>query len=1087
MKFYQTDHKYPWLHQLLLVMKVTTAFILLFSLHLSARTFSQEKISLSLQKTELSGILSNIEKQTTYRFLYNNDLPALRQKASITVKQSDLVTVLDNLLQNTGLTYRLMDKDLVVIKEINALMPPEKKTITGKVSGDDGNPLSGVSVQIKGATAGVVTNDAGIFSINVPDDNRVLVFSYIGYESKEVSVKGKTSINVSLLSLKKALDEVVVVGYGTVRKKDLTGSVISVKAEEIRKVPASNVMEALQGKLSGVDIVRTSGGAGATSSVTIRGNRSIIANNSPLYIVDGIQYENYQDINSNDIQSMDVLKDASSTAIYGSRGANGVVIITTRKGMAGKLKVSANTYFGVSDIAGYPVPMNGTQFADLKRQAYRTNGKWNSTADDATIFTSSELAGITNGVSTYWPGLILNKGNQQDYGVGVAGGNDKTKVYFSFDYLKEAGLLKNDYSNRYTLRLNIDQTISNSFKVGLQSQLTYYKQNSRAEGVLTVSNKLKPLYLPYSASGAIISLPGSDNQTNPLLDDTANAYLNLTKTTRIFSTAYAEWKPVSGLTIRSNLGITNSSSQIGFFESSNTLDRNGSGSLAKITNGTTANLIWENIITYQKKWASHTIELTGITSYISNRNDSSSAQGTGQLIPGQIYYALQNNPSNIVTYSNYVGSNTMSFAYRANYNYKGRYLLSVTGRSDASSVLAKQNRWSFFPSVAGAWRLIDENFMTNQHLFQDLKLRASYGISGNASVKPYQTQSGLILIPSEWNDVSVLSYGLNPQTGNPNLKWELTATTDVGVDFSMFKNRVKASVDYYDSKTHDLLLLMQLPPTSGVQSILQNIGKTRNKGIEISIQTENIHTRNFSWTSSITYTRNQERITALPNNQNDIANGLFIGYPVKSFYDYQKIGIWQSADSVLAKSYGYKPGDIRVMDKLSKGRFSADTDRVVLGNPVPKYSFGFGNDFKFKNFDFSVYVFARIGQMFVSSYANKFEPNAIENGAVVNYWTPENPTNDYPRPNSTISRAALPFATTLGFKDGSFVKIRNITLGYTLPESVAKKLHIAGLRWYVSAKNYITFSKIKDYDPEGGGSFETPLTKLIVTGLNLDF
>jgi len=1089
MKFYQTDHKYPWLHQLLLVMKVTTAFILLFSLHLSARTFSQEKINLSLKSTELSSILTNIEKQTDYRFLYNNNLPALKQKASINAKQSDLVTVLDNLLQNTGLTYRLMDKNLVVIKEISALQPPDKKTITGKITGDDGSPLPGVSVQIKGATAGVVTNEAGIFSINVPNDNSVLVFSYIGYESAEVSVKGRTSVNVSLLSLKKALDEVVVVGYGTVRKKDLTGSVISVKSEEIRKVPASNVMEALQGKLSGVDIVRTSGGAGATSSVTIRGNRSINAGNGPLYIVDGIQYENYQDINANDIQSMDVLKDASSTAIYGSRGANGVIIITTRKGMAGQIKVSANTYFGVSDIAGYPVPMNGTQFADLKRQALRTAGKWNSISDDATPgnFSSAELAGITNKVSTYWPGLILNKGNQQDYGVGIAGGNDKTKVYFSFDYLKEAGLLKNDYSNRYTLRLNIDQTITNSFKVGIQSQLTYYKQNNRADGVLTVANKLKPLYVPYGSDGSIIPLPGSDNQTNPLLDDTTNAYLNLTKTTRVFSTAYAEWKPVSGLTLRSNLGITNSSFQNGFFESTTSLDRNGSGSLAKITNGTAANLIWENIITYQKKWGNHTIELTGVTSYISNQNDSSSAQGTGQLIPGQIYYALQNNPSNILNYSNYVGSNTMSFAYRANYNYKGKYLLSVTGRADASSVLASQNRWSFFPSVAGAWRIIDEKFMANQHLFEDLKLRVSYGVAGNSSVRPYQTQSGLILIPSEWNDVSALAYGLNTQTGNPNLNWELTATANVGVDFNILKNRIKGSVDYYDSKTHDLLLLMQLPASSGVQKILQNVGKTNNRGIEISIQTDNVHTKNFSWLSTITYTRNQEKITSMPNGQNDIANKLFIGYPVKSFYDYQKIGIWQAPDSVLAKSYGYKPGDIRVKDQFSKGRFNADTDRAVLGSAVPKYSIGFGNDFRYKNFDFSVYVYARIGQMFVSDYANKFEPNAIENGAVVNYWTPENATNDYPRPNSNISRAALPFATTLGYEDGSFIKIRNITLGYTLPATVAKKLHLSGLRWYVSAKNYITFSKIKDYDPEGGGSFERPLTKLIVTGLNLDF
>jgi len=511
------------------------------------------------------------------------------------------------------------------------------------------------------------------------------------------------------------------------------------------------------------------------------------------------------------------------------------------------------------------------------------------------------------------------------------------------------------------------------------------------------------------------------------------------------------------------------------------------GSLAKITNGSQTNLTWENIINYKQKWGVHALDVTLVTSYQSFRNDSSYAQGTGQLLPGQSFYALQNNPANLAIWSNYVGSNLESGAFRVNYGYKGKYLLTVTGREDGSSVLAKQNRWSFFPSAAAAWRVSDEAFMQHQHLFTDVKLRVSYGVAGNAGVKPYQTQSGLILIPFEWNDVSALAYGLSTQTGNPDLKWELTNTANVGVDFSMLKNRVTTSVDYYDSKTHDLLLLMQLPTSSGVQRILQNIGKTSNKGIEISIQTENIRTRNFSWTSTFTYTRNKERITQMPNNQNDIANSLFIGYPVKSFYDYQKIGIWQTTDSVLAKSYGYKPGDIRVKDQYNRDKISADSDRVVLGSAVPKYSIGFGNEVKWKNFDLGVYVFARVGQMFVSDYANKFEPNAIENGAVVNYWTPENPTNDYPRPNANISRAALPFATTLGYKDGSFVKIRNITLGYTLPAAIAKRWHIGGLRLYVSAKNYITFSKVKDYDPEGGGSFEKPLTKLIVTGLNFSF
>jgi TonB-dependent starch-binding outer membrane protein SusC len=979
---------------------------------------------------------------------------------------------------------------LLAVLMVVTLAFAQNRKITGTVTNEEtGEALPGVSIIIKGLKGGVTTNANGRFSVSIPDNNNaVLQVSSTGFDGIDIAVGDKTDLQVKLKANSKKLEEVVIVGYGTVRKKDLTGAVISVKNDEIKKVPASNAMEALQGKLPGVDIVRTSGGAGANVAVTVRGNRSVNASNGPLYIVDGIQYDNYQDINTNDIQSMEVLKDASSTAIYGSKGANGVILITTKKGSSGKARVSANAYYGISDVAGYPVPMTGPQFANLKRQSYRTTGIWNSPADDSKVFTSAaDLAAVNSNTSVYWPGLLLNKGSQQDYGVGVAGGNEKTKVYFSFDYFKEKGLLNNDYSGRYTLRLNIDQSLGNTFKVGLLSQLTYYDQNLRSDNVLTVANKIIPFYTPYNTDGTLAKFPGNANQFNPLLEDLPGAYVNKTNTTRILSTAFAEWKPAKGLTIRSNLGIVNASSRNGFYDDANTIDRAlSSGSLSKVTNGKDVNLTWENIFNYQNRFNNHSIDITAVTSYLSNRTDSSSASGTGQLLGGQSFYALQNNPSNLSIFSRFIGSNLLSGAFRINYGFKGKYLLTLTGRADGASVLAKQNRWSFFPSAAVAWRIMDESFMAHQTLFSDLKLRASYGVAGNSAVRPYQTQSGIVLIPFSWNDQTALAYGLDPQIGNPDLNWELTATQNIGLDFSLFKNRVVGSIDYYDSRTSDLLYPMPLPPTTGGQKILANVGKTRNTGFEISLKTINIQTKDFSWSTGISYTRNKERIVFLPNNQNDIAAGLFIGSPVKSFYDYQKVGIWQTADSTLAKTYGYKPGDIRVKDVDGDKAITAVGDRTVLGAAVPDYSLGFNNDVKFRDFDFGIYVFARVGQMFMSDYANKFEPNAIENGANVNYWTPENPTNDYPRPNANISRAALPFATTLGYKDGSFVKIRSITIGYTFSPELARRMHVSGIRWYVSAKNYFTFSKVNDYDPEGNGSFERPLTKLLVTGLNID-
>ena len=974
-----------------------------------------------------------------------------------------------------------------VFAQTNSVNQQQVK-VSGKVVDENGQGLPSVSVKVKGTRIGVATNATGDFTLNLPSANSILTFEFLGYEPVEQSAAGKTTLRISMIPSNKVLDQVVVIGYGTVKKRDLTGSVVSVKGDEIVKVAASNPMEALQGKVSGVDITRTSGAAGANVNVTVRGNRSLSANNGPLYIVDGIQYSSYQDINQNDIASIEFLKDASSTAIYGSRGANGVIIITTKRGATGEVKITAGTYYGIAQLTGYPVPMTGPQYAQLKREAYRTIGTWNSVADDPKVFTNAaDLASAQNGANFYWPGFFLKDGSQQDYNVSVAGGSEKTKAYFSMDYFKEEGLYTNDFSNRYSLRLNIDHQVFSDLKVGLQSQLAYYDQNLRDDSILGVANKIIPYFNPYNTDGSLAKFPGNGNQVNPYFNEQEGAYVNENRTTRLLSTAFAEWKPVTGLTLRSNLGITLATNRNGHFEGANTLNRAlSTGSLAAITNTNDNALIWENIITYQKTIQDHSFTATAVSSYQSNRSESSLAQGTGQLLADQSYQALQNNPANLKIASSYIGTNLVSGAFRLNYAFKSKYLLTLTGRADGASVLAEGNKWAFFPSAAAAWRIMDEGFMQKQSFFTELKARASYGIAGNAAVAAYKTQSNVAIIPFAWNDITALAYGLDPNIGNPDLKWELTGTINAGLDFGILKNRISGSLDYYDSKTKDLLLPQLLPASTGSQRTLANLGKTRNTGIEIGIRTVNIESGKFSWSSNITYTRNKERITSLPNGVNDVANGWFIGSPVPSFYDYQKIGIWQTSEAAQALAFGnYKPGDIKVADIDGDGKVTTGGDRIVLGSAVPKYTFGFSNDFKLGNFDMNIMVFGRIGQMFVSQYALKYEPNGIENSANIDYWTPENPTNAYPRPNANISRSATPFATTLGYLDGSFVKIRNATVGYTFSPTLAKRLRVSNVRFYVSAKNFATFSKIKDYDPEGGGSFERPLTKLFLAGLTL--
>ena len=976
---------------------------------------------------------------------------------------------------------------IFLLMSASILAQDVKGKIVDKVSN---NPIQGVNVSLQGSQVSTQTDPSGNFTIPTTSGfPLVLSLSYVGYKPITVTVTSADAGNLSLEPVNSTLSDIVVVGYGTVKKRDLTGSVVSVKGAEVRKVPAGNAMESLQGKLPGVDIVRTSGSPGVQSKVTIRGNRSILANNDPLYIVDGIQYNNYQDINPNDILSMEVLKDASSTAIFGSRGANGVVLITTKKGSMGKPRVNFSMYYGVSELTGYPKPMNGPEYADFKRQAYRTIGRWNSKADDANVFPNpTDLAAANSGFSYYWPGALLSNGNQQDYNINIAAGSEKTKVYFGYGFFREEGLLQNDYSNRNTIRLNIEQALTSTLSIGLQSQLAYYKQNIRADNVLGQANKVIPYYTPYDSAGNLVRTPGNGNQFNPLFDDEPGYYVNQFNTTRLLTTAFLDWKFAKGFTFRSNLGLTNGNSRNGYYVDANSLERSlSTGSLSRVSNTTNLDITWENIVTYQREFGKHNVGGTVLTSYIKSTLDNSSASGTGQLLRSQSFYALQNNPSNLAISSGYVSSTLLSGAFRFNYSYDGKYLLTITGREDGSSVLSEGNKWQFFPSVAAAWRISDENFMQKSRLFSDLKLRASYGYAGNSAVKPYSTQSGLILVPFAWNEAQSLAYALDPQTGNPNLKWELTSTLNLGLDFGLWNQRVIGSIDLYDSKTQDLLLQRTLPATSGVSRVIQNIGKTRNKGIEIGLQTVNIRTNNFTWSSGFNFTKNKEEIVDLVNGQNDIANSWFIGQPVNTFYDYKKIGIWQTADSVAAAGYGRKPGDIKVLDVDGDKSTTTTGDRVVLGSSVPKYIIGFNNDFKIGAFDINFYIYARQGQMFISDYAEKFEPNAIENGASVDYWTPENPTNAYPRPNANISRAAMPFATSLRYMDGSFVKIRNITLGFTLPKSVSDKMRVKNLRIYVDARNYFTFSKVKDYDPEGAGSFERPLSKLIVGGINLDF
>ena len=964
----------------------------------------------------------------------------------------------------------------------------QSRQITGKViEQSTGAALADVTVSVKGSNIGTRTDADGNFSLSINDQGKVeLEVSLVNYTTQLVSTNGQSTLSIALSKQEKSMDEVVVIGYGTVKRSNLTGAVVSIKPEEVKKVPSTNIMEAIQGKVPGVDITRSSGAAGAKANVSVRGNRSLTASNQPLYIVDGIQYNNFEDLNPNDIQSMEVLKDAASTAIYGSRGANGVILITTKKGKAGQTRVSVNSYAGVSEIYGYPNVQTPEEFKQFRREANRTIGKWNSPADDASLF-----GPFLNSPGIIWKDYLIHKGAQNDVQLGISSGSEKTNFYASLDYFREKGIFKKDNLNRYSVRVNVDHKLSDLFKIGTQNQLTYYNQDMRRDA-LGSSNGLNPLESPYDSAGKLIPLLNNNRSVNPLMDEEPDNYVNNNRTSRNFNSAYVEFTPGQHFSFRTNFGVTLTNSRDGFYAGSYTTERNAAKPLSRYVNGNSVNYNLENVLNYTRNVDDHSLTITGVQSYLTNRSELITAQGTNQLLAYQSFYGLQNANEEVTTNSAFVKSSLFSFAGRAQYGYKEKYLFMITGRSDGASQLSPGRKWAFFPSASAAWRIIKEDFMQSSDLFSDLKLRLSYGVAGNSAVSPYSTQSNLVRIPFAFGESPAIGYTFSSRIGNNDLQWELSTTYNAGLDFGILKNRIQGTIDVFKTNTENLLLERLLPLSSGAASIIENVGRTQNTGVEIGVTANLLNTKNFRWNAGASWWKVKEEILELATSSNDVANGWFIGQPTQAFYDYQKIGIWQTADSALASSFGQSVGDIRVKDISGPdgkpdGRIDATYDRVILGSLRPKWSGNFNTDFKYKNFDLSLQVFARWGQTLRYDFTGSYDPSANGNSLSHNYWTPENPTNDFPRPSANKTQASTLYYSTLFYKDGSFVKLRNATIGYTFSDDQLSRWHISGLRLYITGRNLLTNSKIEDYDPERGGSISNPMTRLFVGGINLDF
>ncbi len=987
---------------------------------------------------------------------------------------------------------------------------PRDVTVSGTVYASGSEvPFSNVTVLVKGTTTGTYTGDDGRFVVLVPDLNTSLIFSYVGYTTVEVPLNGSSNITVILQEEDSYLDEVVVVGYGSQRKRDITASIASVDEQEIQEIPVASTLQALQGRVAGVDIQSAGGRPGQAANILIRGRRSINASNDPLFVVDGIPLTDGGtafDINPRDIESVEILKDAASTSIYGSRGANGVILITTKRGTDEVTSVTYDGFVGASSVIKQVDMMDGAQFANLKREANRIDANNNasylgSIPPDNIVFDDPvELESISLGRSTDYQDLVLQNGLTMNHQLGVSGGNEKTQFLISANYYDEEGIIENMDYKRYSVRLNLDHQINNWLRIGTSSYINRTEQNwgSTSAWVEAISNN--PLGLPRDPeTGALRFLPTNDGiRTNPLSELVPGAYVDERIFHTIFTSVYAQAEFANGFSYQMRFGPEVRTGRRGFFRASETnANRGGPGDATKEDN-TTFSYTLENILTYEKNLNNSFFKLTflqSIQDYNQETHESSidnlpfdtqlfNNLGTGDVTTANLSTGLQE-------------WQLASFMTRVNYEIAGKYLIQANIRADGSSRLAEGNKWAYFPGVSVGWRVVDEPFLRQALWLQDLKLRASWGQVGNTSIDPYQTQGALTRTAYNWNDLPATGYRLD-QLANPDLSWEKTATLNVGLDLSLFTGRVILITDWYQSNTTDLLLERTLPITSGYQSILFNVGETQNTGLEVSIETVNFDTPGgFRWTTQLNWFTNNEEIVELGTTSElanglvgDVANEWFIGQPIQVFYDFEKIGIWQLGEEEQAGQFGDVPGEIKLRDVNGNGQYDGE-DRIIIGSDVPDWSAGITNRWEFKGIDLSLFFFGRIGHMVRSDFHdNNNTLFGRYNNLNVDYWTPDFPTNAFPRPNQNQERPK--YNTTMSYFEGDYIKLRNATLGYTLPESITQRLGLSRVRIYGSAQNPWFTAKYDTFDPEAGSDAEVdnneiPSSKLYLVGLNLQF
>mgnify|MGYP003670291501 CR=1 FL=1 len=1095
---------------------------LLFANSSLSQELSQQNITIGFEKESLENILRRIEEKSSFSFVIPLDEVETYKAISLPVKKRSVQEVLELALKDTELSFRQINKKTVLIyvhqktnSKQSTINLPNHETpklaleIKGRVSDESGEGLPGVNVVLKGTSTGTVTDVNGKYLIEVPDQNAVLIFSYVGYLTKEMAVGNQNNIDITLDPDEKSLEEVVVVGYGTAKKSDITGAVSQANIQAFKESPNVSILQSLQGSVPGLNVGAVTQ-AGQDPDISIRGRTSISGGNSPLIVLDGIIYRgSLVDINPNDVASIDILKDASAAAVYGSQASNGVILITSKTGKnAKKPTIEYSTSFSLQNISNKDMlPEDGAGFLRKKGDRYLAQSRTGpglltiSPDWDPTKFVSAQvLQGMQNGIETNWWEQLTNKNPFiKSHDLSISGRSELSSYFFSLGYTNQQNIVKNDDYKRYNFRINLDTKVTDWMKVGVQSFLGLSDYSGAAPSLNNVMF-LQPQLSPTDANGDYIPLPDGAI-LNPFLQIQQD---NLDKRTNLFGLFYADIHVpfIKGLSYRLNF----SQNLIGdkdYNFNSNAENFNGA---ANKNNGSQYLLTVDNILSYQNNFGKHAIN--GTLLYGTEQRQYEYTSSTSKFFTNDIlgYNKLDAGQSDLQTASSSAWKEASLYMMaRAIYSFNDKYIFTGTVRRDGFSGFGQANKFGIFPSAALAWRMSEENFIKdNLRFIDDLKIRASYGINGNRTVGRYQTLAKIASSVS-----SGYAYGDGtPEQGqymnslaNGDLKWESTKSLNFGADFGLFKNRITGSLNTYISNTYNLLFNVDLPVLNGFSSTPANIGKLRNTGQELTVNGTAIRKKDFEWNVSFNFSRNRNKVVSIlgidANNDGKeddlVSSKIFINKPYGVAYDFNNIGMWQVADSEAGTiPSGFTYGTYKVEDINQDGIYTAAADRKILGYNDPSYRFSIMNSLKYKAWEFSFFINAiQGGKSYYYGQPGTSLPNPdnISNGNIFNfdYWTPENPNARY--------RQIGFYTVALGeqyspYVQRSFVRLQNVTLSYSIPKHILAKIKLNRAKLFVNGKNLVTLSDWDGWDPETGTGLDRgayPLLRNYTVGLNIEF